>query len=151
MKKFSFFITIFAAILTGIAIVTACSDDDESGIVGTWISSHDYYSSGYYSSGHEDLYLMFCSDGTLYEFETCSSHGYHVDKFEYNYNGHTGKLTITDILEDYTYSRNVEISGNKLYIYRGSGYQETYKRASSPLSKSKLERYWRGDSGSGKY
>lgn len=148
MNKFSFLITLFVAMLTGIVIVSSCSDDDdESGIVGTWKSS--YYDE-YSGSGAEDDYLMFCSDGTCYYFEECSTHGYHVEKAEYIYNENTGKLKTWN--DDYGYSYtttvDVEISGNKMIVEAGSGRSIVYKRCTSPVSQSKLEKYWREDQGS---
>lgn len=147
MKKLSFLITLVAAILTGIVIVSSCSDDGDSKIVGTW--EYAYSGSGYY----EREYIMFCSDGTYYEFEECDSHGYDVEKGEYSYNENTGRLRLTDYASSgyaYTETVEVEISGNKMYVYSGgSGYHETtFKKVSSPLSKSELERYCRADQGS---
>lgn len=146
MKKKSFFITLFAAILTGIAVITSCSDDDESGIVGTWRTNH-YDNSG---SGYGSLYVMFCSDGTLYEFEECSTHGYHAEKAKYTYSESSGKLRLVfeEYGDTYTETLDVEISGNKMIVDVGSGSHEEYKRVSSPVSKSELERYYLDDYGS---
>lgn len=147
MNKFSFLITLFVAMLTGIVIVSSCSgdDDDESGIVGTWRTRYDDTSGS--GDGHE--YMMFCSDGTCYHFEECSSHGYHADKADYIYNESTGKLKVVydNYGLSYTETVNVEISGNKMIIDAGSG-SLVYNRCTSPVSKSQLEKYCRDDQGS---
>lgn len=145
MKKYRYLLVCLFAVLTGL-FVMACSDDDsnDSAIVGTWkYSSDDDY---YYSGEDDDEYIMFCSDGTCYSFEKCSSHGYDVEKAKYVYSNGKLALTYYDDEERFVQTVDVVISGNQMVVtFFDSGEKESelYTKVKSPLTQSQLEKYYK--------
>lgn len=99
MKKIFFLFACIFAVLTGFYFVSCSSDDDEqssSPLIGTW-------EVGYNSSGIDNIYVMFCADGTGYSITKNNEEGiyyygtqYRASGFDYTYNEETGQLTIMD-------------------------------------------------------
>lgn len=130
------------AVSSGLYFLSCSSDDDDeqggsSSIVGTWLSTDiDSY------SGVDEEYVMFCADGTGYEFEEDSYYGVEVEKFEYIYNAQRSTLTIiedgySDVLEV------ISLTKNQLIIGSGSGGVEPLKKVNSPYTQAQLEKLYR--------
>lgn len=156
MKKYHFLAICLMAVLTGFYFLSCSNDDDKndepkgsSTIVGTWVSSYmDSY------SGYDEEYVMFCADGTLYEFEEDRSHGVdyvEVDKMEYVYN--EAKNTLTILENGYAFTIDVlSLTDTKLILAEssGSGY-ETYEKVKSPYSQAQLEKFYQAQESSYSY
>lgn len=96
MKRLYYVLCILAVILGGLCVSACSSDDDDSKdngsasaseIIGTWKTTSDYYS-------ETVNYIMFCSNGTAYEFTQCSQHGVEVNKYSFTYNSKKGILIL---------------------------------------------------------
>ncbi len=140
MKKFRYLIICFAALLTGLYFVSCGSDDDNDGdnsdLVGTWV-----FLDGDSYSGYDEEFVMFCSDGVMYAFDLCKTHGAHVEKMTYAYDKDNKMLYVKE--GSYTMSLSIiSLSKSSVTLKNGSGEIETYNKATSPLTRSQLEKYY---------
>lgn len=136
----------FIAVLTGLNFLSCSSDDDNpidsNPIVGTWATPVASLSSDYNSEG----YVMFCADGTMYNFADIDFHGLKsvmVNKMEYVYNAAKNSLLIIDESGHSVTYEVFSLTNAELTIGYGSGSgYDTYKKTKSPYTQEQLEKLY---------